>query len=68
MGTLFSKAPAGAKKYQVLYKLTDGRWYSTSFIQSFDDDVYPNLRDEEYGIDASSESVEHININAIPLM
>ena len=67
MKTLFNKTPTGEKKYQVLYKLTDGRWYSSKFLQSLDDDVYPDLRDPEYGIDVEGENVEHIRINSIKM-
>lgn len=67
MKTLFHKTQMGEKKYQVLYKLTDGRWYSSKMLQSLEDDVYPDLRDPEYGIDVVGENVEHININVLTM-
>lgn len=67
MNDLFARKANTGKRYQILFKLTDGRWYSSKFFNSDESDFYPDLRDPEYGIDVSGESVEHININVIPM-
>lgn len=67
MNDLFTRHTTKEKRYQVLFKLTDGRWYSSKFFNSDESDYYPDLRDPEYGIDVSGESVEHININVISM-
>lgn len=57
------------KKYQTSYKLSDGRWYSSSFFYNNTDTsaIYPDLRDEEYSVDHSVDMVEFIKISMVDL-
>ena len=61
MKKLFEKYK-GEKQYQVTYKLSDGRWYSSKRITDEYSSFYPDLHDEQYGIEHDSDLVEHINI------
>lgn len=62
MKKLFEKYSKGTKNYQVTYKLSDGRWYSSKRIEDEYGSFYPDLHDEQYGISHESDLVEHINI------
>ena len=72
MKKLFAKNPLipnkSEKIYQVTYKLSDGRYYSSQQIKNADSSFYPDLKDEQYGIDHSEDLVEHINIMVIESM
>ena len=69
MKKLFAKNPLipnkSEKIYQITYKLSDGRYYSSQQIKDADSSFYPDLKDEQYGIDHNSDLVEHINIMVI---
>lgn len=51
--------------YQISYKLSNGRWYSSKFINSSNEIFYPNF-DQSVGgsgnINVDAEYIEHINI------
>ena len=70
MKDLFAKHRANAtnhKMYQASFKLTDGRWYSSKYFEGIDQDFYPSLRDEEYGVNHDADMVEHINISMVTI-
>ena len=69
MKKLFARFPTIPEKqekyYQVTYKLSDGRYYSSQQIKNADSSFYPDLKDTEYGVDHELDLVEHINIMII---
>ena len=69
MKKLFQQNPLipnkSEKIYQVLYKLSDGRYYQSQQIKDASSAFYPDLKDEQYGIDHSHDLVEHINIMVV---
>ena len=69
MKKLFQKNPLipnkSEKIYQITYKLSDGRYYSSQQIKDADSSFYPDLKDEQYQIDHNDDLVEHINIMVI---
>jgi hypothetical protein len=70
MKDLFAKHRANAtnhKMFQITYKLSDGRWYSSKYFEGIDQPFYPDLRDEEYKVDHSADMVEHINISMVTI-
>ncbi len=61
----YANNETATKYYQITYKLSDGRWYSSKKL--FNDNspksaAYPDLKDEFYGIDHSDDLVEFIKI------
>lgn len=65
MRKLFAANGKTEKLYKVLYKLSDGRYYETKNITDINSSFYPDLKDEQYGIDHSNDLVEHINIMVV---
>ncbi len=69
MKKLFARFPTIPEKqekyYQVTYKLSDGRFYSSQQIKNTEMLFYPDISDMEYGIDHSLDLVVHINIMVI---
>jgi hypothetical protein len=55
------------KMFQTIFKLSDGRWYSSKYFEGLSQDHYPDLRDPEYNVDHSADLVEHIIINMVTI-
>lgn len=55
------------KMFQVTYKLSDGRWYSSKYFEGMSQNHYPDLRDPEYNVSHDDDLVEHININMVTI-
>ena len=68
MANLFKQYKPGAtsqKMFRTMYKLSDGRWYSSKFFFDKESDFYPDLTDAQYNVDHTHDLVEHININMV---
>jgi hypothetical protein len=56
------------KMWRVIYKLSDGRWYSSKFFSSPTDSFYPDFTNSaggSKGVNIDKETVEFMNINII---
>lgn len=65
MNALFKKSKDSNNMYQISYKLSNDRWYSSKFFKSASDDYYPNFTDStggSGGVNIDKETIVHINI------
>ena len=53
------------KIYRTLFKLSDGRWYSSKPFSNAKQDYYPDLTDEQYHVNHSHDLVEFVNITMV---
>lgn len=66
MNSLFKQSKDSNKMFKIVYKLSDGKWYSGKFISKANEDYYPDV-ESQYGRDTSKDTVEHINISVVSI-